>query len=195
MVQTSSERYGTVLVKPLGVIWQMYPAHTHPSTTLHLDDLRRNFLLNPRQGLKIHACRKLPVTRGDDRELLHLAVYYSLIRRLPSLDGLRHSRWKSMLRGHGYGVEFTRATGDFGVDLIATRDGVRTAVQCKRQARAVNGSAIQQVVGGAPVHGCTKTMVVCNHRYTRAAELLAAVHDCLLVDRGRLARLARRPTV
>ena len=101
----------------------------------------------------------------------------------------------AVLRGHGYGVEFTRATGDFGVDLIATRDGVRTAVQCKRQARAVNGSAIQQVVGGAPVHGCTKTMVVCNHRYTRAAELLAAVHDCLLVDRGRLARLARRPPV
>ena len=87
------------------------------------------------------------------------------------------------------------ATGDFGVDLIATRDGVRTAVQCKRQARAVNGSAIQQVVGGAPVHGCTTTMVVSNNRYTRAAEHLAAVHECRLVDRVRLARLARRPTV
>jgi restriction system protein len=99
----------------------------------------------------------------------------------------------AVLRGRGYDVEFTRATGDFGVDLIATRDGVRTAVQCKRQARAVNGEAIQQVVAGAAVHDCTATMVVSNHRYTRAAEHLAEVHQCMLVDRTRLARLARNP--
>jgi len=99
----------------------------------------------------------------------------------------------AVLRGRGYDVEFTKVTGDFGVDLIATRDGVRTAVQCKRQARAVNGSAIQQVVAGAAVHDCTATMVVSNHRYTRAAEQLAEVHQCVLVDRVRLARLARNP--
>lgn len=97
----------------------------------------------------------------------------------------------AVLRGTGYTVEMTKATGDFGVDLIATRDGVRTAVQCKRQARAVNGSAIQQVVAGAAVHDCSATMVVSNHRYTRAAALLAEVHGCVLVDRTRLARLAR----
>ena len=99
----------------------------------------------------------------------------------------------AVLRGRGYGIEFTRATGDFGVDLIATRDGVRTAVQCKRAARAVNGAAIQQVVAGAAVHDCTATMVVSNHRYTRAAEQLAEVHGCMLVGRTRLARLARNP--
>ena len=97
----------------------------------------------------------------------------------------------AVLRGVGYEIDFTRATGDFGVDLIATRDGVRTAVQCKRQARAVTGSAIQQVVAGAPVHDCTATMVVCNHRYTRAAEQLAEVHDCVLIGRTQLARMAR----
>lgn len=99
----------------------------------------------------------------------------------------------AVLRGRGYDIEFTRATGDFGVDLIATRDGVRTAVQCKRQARTVNGAAIQQVVTGAAVHDCTATMVVSNHRYTRAAEQLAEVHQCMLVGRTRLARLARNP--
>jgi restriction system protein len=97
----------------------------------------------------------------------------------------------AVLRGHGYTVEVTKASGDFGVDLIAVRDGVRTAVQCKRQARTVNGSAIQQVVAGAAVHDCVATMVVSNHRYTRAAEHLADVHGCVLVDRIRLARLAR----
>ena len=97
----------------------------------------------------------------------------------------------AVLRGLGYCVDLTRATGDFGVDLIATRADVRTAVQCKRQSRVVNGSAIQQVVTGAAVHDCTATMVVSNHRYTRAAEQLAEVHNCALVDRTKLARLAR----
>lgn len=98
----------------------------------------------------------------------------------------------AVLRGVGFDVEITRATGDFGVDLIATRDGIRTAVQCKRQSRVVNGAAIQQVVAGAAVHECQATMVVSNHRYTRAAEQLADVHGCVLVDRTRLARLSRR---
>lgn len=97
----------------------------------------------------------------------------------------------AVLRGAGFAVEVTRATGDFGVDLIAARDGVRTAVQCKRQSSAVGGAAIQQVVAGAAVHDCTATMVVTNHSYTRAATQLAEVHGCVLVDRVRLARLAR----
>ncbi len=97
----------------------------------------------------------------------------------------------AVLRGIGYTVEMTSASGDFGVDLIAVRDGARTAVQCKRQVRTVNGSAIQQVVAGAAVHDCTATMVVSNHRYTRAAEHLAGVHGCILIDRVRLARMAR----
>ena len=97
----------------------------------------------------------------------------------------------AVLRGLGYTVEITRATGDFGVDLIATKDDTRTAVQCKRQNRVVNGSAIQQVVAGAAVHDCTATMVVSNHRYTAAAHQLADVHGCVLVDRTRLARMSR----
>ncbi|MBB3603886.1 restriction system protein [Mycolicibacterium sp. BK556] len=109
-----------------------------------------------------------------------------------AMTGVEFERYvAAVLRGVGFDVEITRATGDFGVDLIATRDGVRTAVQCKRQSRVVNGAAIQQVVAGAAVHDCGATMVVSNHRYTRAAEQLADVHGCVLVDRTRLARLSR----
>lgn len=130
----------------------------------------------------------------DDRRDARLDALYRASGQaaIDAMTGVEFEQYvAAVLRGLGYGVDFTRATGDFGVDLIATRDGVRTAVQCKRQARAVTGSAVQQVVAGAAVHQCTATMVVCNHRYTRAAEQLVEVHGCVLIGRTRLARMAR----
>jgi restriction system protein len=97
----------------------------------------------------------------------------------------------AVLRGLGYEVTMTKTTGDFGVDLIATKDGKGTAVQCKRKrGGAVGAAAVQQVVAGAPMHGCSATMVVTNNLFTRAAQQLALMHDCELVDRQRLRQLA-----
>ena len=127
--------------------------------------------------------------RNARRDALYRATGQAAV---DAMTGVEFERYvAAVLRGQGFDVEITRATGDFGVDLIATRDGVRTAVQCKRQSRVVNGAAIQQVVAGAAVHDCAATMVVSNHRYTKAAEQLAGVHGCMLVDRTRLARLSR----
>ncbi|WP_319434058.1 restriction endonuclease [Mycobacterium sp. RTGN5] len=127
--------------------------------------------------------------RSARRDALYRATGQATV---DAMTGVEFERYvAAVLRGLGYAVELTRATGDFGVDLIVTRDGIRTAVQCKRQSRVVNGAAVQQVVAGAAVHDCSATMVVSNHRYTRAAEQLAEVHGCTLVDRTRLARLSR----
>lgn len=92
----------------------------------------------------------------------------------------------AVLTGLGYQVTMTKVTGDFGVDLIAIKDGTRTAIQCKRKGGAVGGAAVQQVVAGAAMHGCSATMVVTNNMFTRAAQQLAAVHNCELVDRSQL---------
>jgi ubiquitin-like domain-containing CTD phosphatase 1 len=56
------QHYGQCSVKPLGVIWGQYPQFT-PSNTIMFDDLRRNFLMNPQNGLRIRPCRNLPTTR------------------------------------------------------------------------------------------------------------------------------------
>ncbi|WP_264005247.1 restriction endonuclease [Mycolicibacterium sphagni] len=127
--------------------------------------------------------------RNTRRDALYRATGLAAVDEMTGVEFEHYVA--AVLRGAGYAIEMTRATGDFGVDLIATRDGIRTAVQCKRQSRVVNGSAVQQVVAGAAVHDCARTMVVSNHRYTKAAEQLADVHGCVLVDRTRLARLSR----
>jgi HJR/Mrr/RecB family endonuclease len=80
-------------------------------------------------------------------------------------------------------------TGDWGVDLIVGKRPDRVAVQCKRQSRPVGAGAVQEVVAGAPMHGCSKTMVVTNHGFTPAAIKLAELHGCELVDGAELPRL------
>jgi restriction system protein len=89
-------------------------------------------------------------------------------------------------RGGGWTVTVTSATGDYGVDLVASKDGERIAVQCKRHGKPVGISAVQQVVSGRLHHACTRSMVVSNQEFTRAAQELAGTHDCRLVGRTEL---------
>lgn len=92
----------------------------------------------------------------------------------------------AQLRIAGYSVTPTASTGDYGVDLIAKKDGARMAVQCKRLAKAVGVAAVQQVVSGARQHGCNRTVVVTNQTFTKAARQLAITHQCRLVGRTQL---------
>lgn len=90
----------------------------------------------------------------------------------------------------GVPVIMTPLTGDWGVDLIVGHRPNRIAIQCKRQARPVGTSAVQEVVAGAPMQDCTQTMVVTNHTFTPAAQRLAELHGCVLVGGDGLTRLA-----
>jgi restriction system protein len=92
-------------------------------------------------------------------------------------------------RSCGVPVIMTSVTGDWGVDLIVGKRPERLAIQCKRQARPVGTAAVQEVVAGAPMQGCAKTMVVTNHEFTPAATKLAELHGCELVGRAELPRL------
>ena len=90
------------------------------------------------------------------------------------------------LRHAGWQVRFTPAVGDYGVDLIAEKDGQSVAIQCKRHGKSVGVAAVQQVVSGALHHGCTRSIVVSNQEFTTAARQLAYTHRCQLIGRRAL---------
>jgi HJR/Mrr/RecB family endonuclease len=94
-----------------------------------------------------------------------------------------------MARSCGLPVIMTSVTGDWGVDLIVGHRPHRLAIQCKRHSRPVGAGAVQQVVAGAPMHGCTRTMVVSNQGFTPAAHELAKLHDCTLIGGSELSLL------
>jgi len=93
MISIQTEKYGIVDVKPLGVIWGKYEQYSKQNTIM-FDDLRRNFLMNPQNGLKIRPFREAHKNRATDKELVGLAKYLAKIAKLEDLSGLRHSRWE-----------------------------------------------------------------------------------------------------
>lgn len=101
MFTVFTERNGQVYshhVKPLQIIWNKYPQYS-AKNTIHVDDLSRNFALNPQEGLKIHAFKHAHTEQARaDRELEKLARYMVHIASLDDFRTLNHKDWKRFLR-------------------------------------------------------------------------------------------------
>lgn len=92
------------------------------------------------------------------------------------------------LKGHGYTrTKVTKASGDYGVDVIAHKGGHKYAVQCKYYSNAVGVSAVQEVVAGKAFYGCDSAMVVTNNTFTKAARDLAKANGVTLLEGVRTA--------
>jgi restriction system protein len=110
------------------------------------------------------------------------------------MDGITFERYLvSLFRRHGYTVQHTPARGDFGADLIISKNGVRTAVQAKRYAKNVGVKAIQEVVTAQKMYTCAKAMVVTNSTYTQPAQQLARANNVDLWDRRHLVKVILAP--
>jgi restriction system protein len=89
----------------------------------------------------------------------------------------------------GYLVAMTGKSGDQGVDLIVSRDGVRVAVQAKGYADSVSNSAVQEAHTGMAFHSCSRCVVITNSAFTPAAKELAARVGCALIDGSMIPQL------
>jgi restriction system protein len=93
-----------------------------------------------------------------------------------------------LFRRLGYRVERTQFAGDYGGDLVISKDDVRTVVQAKRYSRSVGVRAVQEVVAAKAHYDCAEAMVVTNNRFTKQAEHLADRNGVELWDRDELTR-------
>lgn len=95
MITVQCPKRGVVEVKPLGVIWGKYPQYSSKNTIM-FDDIRRNFLMNPKSGLRIKAFSKAHLNRGTDKELLKLKDYLKKIAQHSSdFNELNHKKWET----------------------------------------------------------------------------------------------------
>lgn len=92
-----------------------------------------------------------------------------------------------LLRQAGFlEVEVTRGSGDYGVDILAERDGVTYAVQCKRYDGPVGVKAVQEAYAGRDYYDRMVGAVMTNQYFTRPAVEVARKLKILLWDRGYL---------
>ncbi|KAI8423258.1 hypothetical protein MSG28_014287 [Choristoneura fumiferana] len=63
--------------------------------TIMFDDIRRNFIMNPKSGLKIRPFRQAHLNRDKDRELVHLSTYLlDIAQYCDDFDTLNHKKWE-----------------------------------------------------------------------------------------------------
>lgn len=88
----------------------------------------------------------------------------------------------NLYRADGYRVKKIGGKGDFGVDLLVTKNGVTTAVQAKRYNKNVSLSAVQEVYAGKTFYGADKAVVITNSRFTKGAKMLAEPCEVELIE-------------
>ncbi|XP_022998279.1 ubiquitin-like domain-containing CTD phosphatase [Cucurbita maxima] len=94
MITVQSDSRGTFDCKPLGLIWAQFPEFYSSRNTIMFDDLRRNFVMNPQNGLVIRPFRKAHANRDSDQELMKLTQYLLAIAELDDLSPLDHNDWE-----------------------------------------------------------------------------------------------------
>ena len=79
-------------VKPLQLIWDK--TEWTENDTVHVDDLTRNFSLNPTRGIKCTAYHRDRRGAAEDVELPLISAYLNHIATTPGGMELDHSSWR-----------------------------------------------------------------------------------------------------
>lgn len=98
-----------------------------------------------------------------------------------------------LLKKEGYtNIESTKVSGDYGVDIVAKKDDLKCAIQCKRYQNNIPIKAIQEIKAGKTYYKCDKAMVITNSYYTQNAKNLASSTGVQLFDRDDLIRIIKK---
>ena len=107
------------------------------------------------------------------------------LKMLDSLNGIQFENLCcELLHTLGYSkISKTRTTGDFGLDILCEKDGVKYGIQCKCYSSSIGVDAIQQAYAGCAYYKCDVPVVMSNMYYTDAAQELARVIGVTLWSR------------
>ncbi|XP_075263852.1 ubiquitin-like domain-containing CTD phosphatase 1 [Convolutriloba macropyga] len=95
MITVETKKYGLIETKPLGVIWGKYPHLFSEKNSLLIDDLKRNFLMSPKNGLKIRPFAKAHRNKDTDKELLNLIPFLQFLSMQEDFTKIDFDKWES----------------------------------------------------------------------------------------------------
>lgn len=105
-----------------------------------------------------------------------------------ALNGYDFERWcANLLSRIGFeDVTVTPGSGDQGVDILAVKEGIHYAIQCKCYHSDLGNTPVQEVQAGKAMYGCQVAAVMTNRYFTAGVKVLAQANGVLLWDRDML---------
>lgn len=110
------------------------------------------------------------------------------------LEGLEFEEYISqLLLKLGYiEVEKTKASGDFGIDILAEKDFITYAIQCKLYTNKLGIESVQEAYAGKKHYDRNVAIVITNSFFTESAISLAKDTGVILWDRLVLDSMLRK---
>lgn len=107
---------------------------------------------------------------------------------IDKMDGHEFEYWcADLLRKNGFSdVKVTQGSGDQGVDVLAKKDGIKYAIQCKCYSSDLSNKPVQEVNAGKTIYHCHVGAVMTNRFFTSGAKEAAEATGVLLWDRNKL---------
>lgn len=99
-----------------------------------------------------------------------------------------------LFRAQGYFAELTPTSGDYGADLILSKDGRRIAVQAKRHLGSVGVQAVQEALSGQAYYQCNTAWVITTGAFTSNALELAQKSGVKMIGRSDIGNLMAQHT-
>ncbi len=140
-------------------------------------------------------------------ELLFWLLCWPFARAWRLWRGRKNRAWKCLklsggefeayvaevLKDNGFKkVQVTKGSGDQGADVLAERNGISYAIQCKNYEGSVGNFAVQEAYAAAQFYRCDRAAVICPGEFTRGAKELAEATGVTLWDGVWLSRAMRR---
>jgi len=95
-----------------------------------------------------------------------------------------------ILNNCGWQATVTKLSGDQGIDIVAEKDNIKLAIQCKKYSKPVGNKAVQEAYSGAAFYEATACAVVAPIEFTPAAIELANTLGVHLLHHDDLADLS-----
>lgn len=117
----------------------------------------------------------------------------ALTYRIDELSGIEFEACVAeLVKRNGYNnVQTTKATGDFGIDVLCNKGGMKYGIQCKRYAKRVGVKAVQEAIAGKQYYRLDSVIVATNTYFTPNAMDMARRSGVILWNRDDIVRMLK----
>ena len=128
-------------------------------------------------------CNKIKLAKKRKSEQDYVKI--CTLSQIDSLTGVQFEMFlKRLFEQMGYTVSLTKASKDYGADLIICKPPHRYIVQAKCYSHTVGIKAVQEIISARAHYGIMGAIVVTNREFSKEAKLLAQENNIILTDRS-----------